>query len=139
MRVVLDTNVLLSALISHRSAPRTIYEAWLAGKFELLTSEIQLDEVRRVSRYPRMRAVVKPHVFGALVNDLRNATMVDRLHDDIETADPDDAFLLAMAEAGKAAWLVTGDKRAGLLQRGNYGSTRIGTARAFVAEGLGVK
>ncbi|WP_434524914.1 hypothetical protein [Photorhabdus asymbiotica] len=44
-----------------------------------------------------------------------------------ETNDLDDAFLLAMAHAGKADYLVTGDRRAGLLQRGHFGRLRIVT------------
>ncbi len=52
MRVILDTNVLLGALISPSGPPETIYRAWRAARFELVTSPAQLDELRRVSRYP---------------------------------------------------------------------------------------
>lgn len=45
MRVVLDTNILLSALISPHGAPDTIYRAWRAARFELVTSQAQLDEI----------------------------------------------------------------------------------------------
>lgn len=45
MRVVLDTNVLLSALISPHGAPDVIYRAWRAAKFEVVTSLVQLDEI----------------------------------------------------------------------------------------------
>ncbi|UVO54320.1 PIN domain-containing protein [Sphingomonas sp. SUN039] len=58
MRVVVDSNVLLSALISRRSAPYAVYQEWLSGRFELLTSEMQIEEIRRVSRYARMREAV---------------------------------------------------------------------------------
>jgi len=51
MRVVLDTNVLLSALISPYGAPDAIYRAWRAAKFEVVTPVVQLDELRRASRY----------------------------------------------------------------------------------------
>ena len=37
MRVVLDTNVLLAALISSHSPPDIIYRTWLAGRFDLVT------------------------------------------------------------------------------------------------------
>ncbi|HIG4026952.1 TPA: putative toxin-antitoxin system toxin component, PIN family, partial [Klebsiella pneumoniae] len=53
-----------------------------------------------------------------------------------EADDPDDAFLLAMALAGDADYLVTGDRRAGLLQRGHIGRTRIVTPAIFCAEAL---
>ena len=38
MKVVLDTNVLISALISPHNPPDLILQSWLAGDFELLTS-----------------------------------------------------------------------------------------------------
>jgi predicted nucleic acid-binding protein len=46
--------------------------------------------------------------------------------------DPGDNFLLALAEAGKADYLVTGDK-SGLLVLASHKSTRIITARYFAA------
>jgi len=52
MRVILDTNVLLDALISPLGPPDVIYRAWRAARFELVTSTAQLDELRRACRYP---------------------------------------------------------------------------------------
>lgn len=49
MLVVLDSNVLLSALISPHGIPDLLYRAWRSGRFELVTSTIQLDELRRAS------------------------------------------------------------------------------------------
>ena len=51
-----------------------------------------------------------------------------------EAADPFDAFLLAMAQAGEADYLVTGDHRAGLHQLGHFGRTRIVTPAVFCTE-----
>ena len=42
MRVVLDTNILLSALMVRHTPPDRIYAAWLQNKFELATSEVQV-------------------------------------------------------------------------------------------------
>ena len=125
MIVVLDTNVLLSALISPRGAPDQIYRAWRAARFKVLTSTVQLDEIRRASRYPKFRAILQPAHVGAMINNLQRAIVLGPLTVDIETDDPNDAFLLAMALAGDADYLVTGDRRAGLLQRGHIGRTRI--------------
>ena len=136
MRVVLDTNVLLSALISPHGAPDAIYRAWRAAKFEVVTSLAQLDELRRASRYPKFKAVLQPHQVGAMINNLQRAIVLDRLTSDVEADDPNDAFLLAMALAGEADYLVTGDRRAGLLQRGSFGRTRIVTPGAFCSEAL---
>lgn len=136
MRVVLDTNVFLSALISPHGAPDIIYRAWRAAKFEVITSLVQLDELRRASRYPKFQTILQPHQVGAMVNNLQRATILDSLPTDIEADDPNDAFLLAMARAGNADYLVTGDRRAGLLQRGSFGRTRIVTPSTFCSEVL---
>jgi putative PIN family toxin of toxin-antitoxin system len=137
MRVVLDTNVLLSALISPHGLSDTIYRAWQKNRFDLVTSTVQIDELRRASRYAKFKAVLQPHRVGTMVNNMRRSIMLDvlpPLSDSANTNDPDDAFLLAMALAGEADYLVTGDHRAGLLQRGSIGRTRIVTPAAFCAE-----
>lgn len=136
MRVILDTNILLSALISPHGKPDTIYRAWRAGRFELITSETQLEELRRASRYPRFKTVLQPHRVGTMVNNLQRAVVLRDLPAGPETADPNDAFLLAMAVVGEADYLVTGEHRAGLLERGNIGWARIVTAGVFCEVGL---
>lgn len=136
MRVVLDTNILLSALISPHGSPDIIYRAWRASRFELVTSTTQLDELRRASRYPKLKAILQPHLVGTMINNLQRAIVLNHLLVNIDTDDPNDAFLLAMAQTGEVDYLVTGDHRAGLLQRGNLGRTRIVTPAAFCAEAL---
>lgn len=93
MRIVLDTNVLLSALISPHG--------------------------------------LQPHRVGTMINRLHRAVVLGQHTSEHPTADPDDAFLLAMAEAGHADYLITGDRRAGLLQRGRVGRTQIVTPSVF--------
>lgn len=139
MRVVLDTNVLLSALISPYGAPDAIYNAWRASRFELVTSTVQLDEVRRVSRYPKLKAILPAHRVGAMVNNMQRAVVLEHLPnlpEGIEVNDPGDAFLFRMALVGEADYLVTGDRRAGLLQLGCAGRARIVTPATFCAETL---
>lgn len=139
MRVVLDTNVLLSALISPHSAPDAIYNAWRAARFELVTSAVQLDELRRVSRYQKLKAILPAHRVGAMVNNMQRAIVLEHLPnlpEGVEVNDPNDAFLFTMALAGVADYLVTGDRRAGLLQLGSAGHARIVTPATFCAEAL---
>jgi hypothetical protein len=139
MRVILDTNVLLGALISPHGPPDAIYRAWRAVRFELVTSAPQLDELRRVSRYPKLKTILPAHRVGTMINNMQRAILLEQLPplpDGIEANDPNDAFLLAMALGGEADYLVTGDRRAGLLQRGSIGRTRIVTPTVFCAEVL---
>lgn len=139
MRVILDTNMLLGALISPHGPPDTIYRAWRAARFELVTSAVQLDELRRVSRYPKLKTILPAHRISTMVNNMQRAIVLETLPplpDGIEASDPNDEFLLAMALAGEADYLVTGDRRAGLLQRGSIGRARIVTPATFCAEVL---
>lgn len=139
MRVILDTNVLLGALISPHGFPEKIYRAWRTGHFELVTSTTQLDELRRASRYPKLRAILPAHRVGAMVNNMQRAFVMNRLQalpDGISSHDPDDAFLPAMALESEADYLVTGDRRAGLLEQANVKRTRILTPAAFCVEVL---
>jgi putative PIN family toxin of toxin-antitoxin system len=139
MRVILDTNVLLGALISPYGPPDVIYRAWRAARFELVTSTAQLEELRRVSRYPKLKTILPAHRVGTMVNNMQRAIVIVNLPpppDDMELNDPDDVFLLSMALASEADYLVTGDRRAGLIQLGSAGRTRIVTPATFCAEVL---
>jgi len=132
MRVVLDTNIIVSALIRRDSIPGEILRAWTQGLFEILTHEIQLDEFRTVTRRPHLRALLRSADAGRVVNQFRlRAEMVGQLPHTQRSHDPSDDFLLSICEAGDADYLVTGDK-AGLLALKTHGRTVIVTARAFV-------
>ena len=133
MRLVVDTNILVSALLAASSLPAQLIVLWRAGRFELLTAAKQLDELMRVTRYPKIRARLAPALAGRLVNDLRGlAVMVEVLPQVDISPDPDDNYLLALAAAGAADFLVTGDKR-DLLGLGIYQGTRIITVRDFLS------
>jgi len=139
MRVVLDTNVLLSALLSPHGLPDVVYRAWQKDRFVLVTSATQIDELRRASRYAKFKNVLQPHRVGTMINNMRRSMILDALPPlsaDMQVNDPNDAFLLAMALVGDADFLVTGDHRAGLLQQGSVGRTRIVTPTIFCAEAL---
>ena len=139
MKVVLDTNVLISALISPHNPPDLILQSWLAGDFELLTSEDQLEEIRRVSRYARLQPFLQPHRVGLIINRMRSLATIVKPGAPIseEALDPDDNFLIAICEAGSANNLVTGDQRAGLLERRHIGATEVLTAAQFAERYLG--
>ena len=132
MRVVLDTNVLLSALLLQQSTAAQLVTAWRRGAFELLTCELQLQEIRAVTRRGHIRALIRPAMAGELVNQLRAmAKWIDNLPAVSRSPDPFDNFLLAMAQAGNADVLVSGDKR-GVLALQSHGACQIISLRQFV-------
>ena len=132
MRVILDTNVLVSSILSPGGTADLILRRWLEGGFALLMSAEQLSELRSTLRKPYIAMHTKPHDAGRLINLLRKLTVpVDPLPRVQRSADPDDDFLLAMAEAGDADYLVTGDQ-AGLLVLKRHKKTRIVSVAQFV-------
>ncbi len=134
MRVVLDTGILIAALITRKTPPDQIYQAWRKKKFDLITSEWQLSEFRRVSRYPKLRKYLLPSEAGNMINGLRYQALVLTDLPTLEISpDPDDNPVLAMAVAGEADFLVSGDKR-DLLALKIIEKTKIVTARNFLTK-----
>jgi predicted nucleic acid-binding protein len=104
-----------------------------------VTGAAQLDEMRRVSRYPKIKAILPAHRIGTMISNIQRAIVLNTLPplpNSIEADDPNDTFLLAMSLAGDADYLVTGDRRTGLLQCGSIGRTRIVTPVTFCDEAL---
>jgi putative PIN family toxin of toxin-antitoxin system len=132
VRLVIDANILISALLVGSSLPAHLIALWREGRFDLLTSADQLDELMRVTRYPRIRERLAPQLAGRLINELRDiAVVVKNLPVVTVSPDPFDNYLLATAAAGSADFLVTGDK-GDLLALKLYEGTKIITVRDFL-------
>lgn len=132
MRLVIDTNILVSALFSRLSLSAHLLTLWRHGRFDLITCADQLDELRRVTRYPKIRERLAPALAGRLINDIRDlAVVVGHLPVVTVSPDPYYNYLLAMAITGAADFLVTGDKR-DLLPLKLFERTKIVTVRAFL-------
>lgn len=132
MRVVLDTNIFLSALLSDRGPPATIVDAWRAGRFELVSSQDQIDEFKRAARYQKLRPYLPRGAVGRVVNGLRTAEVqIGRISRGATAPDPDDDYLLALAVIARAAFLVTGDRA--LLGMRKVEVTRVVSPMSFSA------
>lgn len=128
MRVVLDTNI----LISPKSVARQIYEAARSGRIVLVTCDAQLDEFRRVTRYPRVQQYIWPSEAGTMLNELRELAVYIEVNENVDVSpDPADNFLFAMAQASQADYLVTGDKK-DVLELGRHEKTQIVTVRKLI-------
>lgn len=114
MKVVLDANVFVSALLSKQGAPRQIIAHWREEMFELLLSEELLAELERVLRYPKIAQVhhlspAELEEFLALLRDeARLIAPQQRL--DVSPDETDNRYI-ECAVAGGAEFLVTGDKQ----------------------------
>ncbi len=131
MRLILDTNILLSALLSPLGAPAKLLDAWERKTFTLVTSKALLAEFRDVADRPFFRARIRPSAIELLAADLQDFSFYCRnLPSGPVAPDPKDSYLLAMAQASQADFLVTGDKD--LLSLKRHGSTRIVTPAAMI-------
>lgn len=131
MRIVLDTNLLISGIIS-AGLPRQLVDAAKAGAFELCTSEVLLAELLDVIARDKFATRLAQAGLAPLtiVEDLRalavvvSPSMVAR----VVLADPDDDHVLAAALTGAADLIATGDKR-DLLPLSSYQGISIVTAK----------
>jgi len=113
MRVVLDTNVLVSGLLKSDSIPGRLLQAVWDGSLELVLSEPLLAELRAVLDYPKIRKrLVASGIDTELFLDLLPFFTIRVDLSGIEVPLPRDAadqMVLATLVAGGAEWLVSGD------------------------------
>lgn len=135
MRLVLDTNLLVSGVIA-TGRPRRLVDGAKAGEFELCTSEALLaellDVLSRGKFAPRLaQAGLTPQ---GIVDDLRRLALVvsPTIVPSVVPTDPDDDHVIAAAVASQADFIASGDKR-DLLAMGSFQGIPIVTAREAVA------
>jgi putative PIN family toxin of toxin-antitoxin system len=103
--------VLISGLISAKGAPRNLLWLWLEGSFELIVCPTLLAALERVLRRPKFRPYVTAPEVRAYVALLQRVSSVER-DPEIEaglTPDPGDDYLIALARATGAHFIVSGD------------------------------
>ena len=111
MRIVLDTNILVSALITKGTPPDQLYQGWLRNEIELVTSDAQIDEVTDVLARPRLRRYVDPDEAAQMVAAIyRRAIVLSEVPVTRRSPDPKDDPILAVAIAGDVELVVSGDK-----------------------------
>lgn len=110
MRAVLDVNVVIAAALSPSGAPAKVLAAALAGDFEIVTCEQLLGELRRALGYRKLRARITEDESDQLVELLRSEgdVVADPGPPRVRSSDPDDDYLIALADESNAA-IVSGD------------------------------
>lgn len=112
VRVVLDTNILIGALITRDTPPDVLYRAWLRGAFEVVTSRAQLAELATVLARPRLQRFIDPDEAAIIVEHLETRATVLRDPPSVTLSiDPADNDILAAAIAGAADLIVSGDRK----------------------------
>jgi putative PIN family toxin of toxin-antitoxin system len=111
-RAVLDTNVLVSALISPGGGSARLLLELRSGAFELIVSPLLLAELREVLGRDKFRRYVSEAEADAYVELIRSEAVVraDPVPSpEALSADPDDDYLIDLARDARADALVTGD------------------------------
>ena len=138
IRVVLDTNIYISSILTPQGNARTCLRYAFQGVYTLLISQDILREVRRVLHEPRMVKLIQKR--GLSIRDADGLiaiiervamrqpghTEVDVIHDDVS-----DNMFLACAIEGNADYIVSGDRH--LLDVKRYQRTQIITLSEFEA------
>lgn len=110
LRLVLDTNVLVSALLNLHVTPAKILDGFLEGRWELLVSPEILEEYETVL-VRRKFAPIHQSVRETVTRLKRAAFVVFPGEMVRACSDPADNKFLACSIAGKATHLVTGNKK----------------------------
>lgn len=132
MRILLDTNILISGLLVAGRPPARLLDQWRAHRFGLVTSQVQHDELARVLARPKIAQRIRPAEAERLLAELaEEATWVSELPVVDISPDADDNRILATAVAGGADLIVSGD-RPGMLDLGEAFGIPILSAREAV-------
>jgi putative PIN family toxin of toxin-antitoxin system len=136
MRVVLDTNVLISGIFFSGGPPGEIVEKWINGDFTVIFSPAILEEYIAVLLRPKFSKLGTPQVFYDILSRLAKLensimvypqTMVDVIKEDLS-----DNKFLACAVEGKADIIISGDHH--LLNLEVYLGIRITSPSYFINE-----
>ena len=135
MRLVLDTNIYVSNLISEKGNPAKIVRWWLEGEYDVLVTQPIIDEILRVTDYERIKkkyAKVRENRLEYVALIAEQALWTEpRQRLDVVVSDESDNRYVECAVAGGAQYIVTGDEH--LLELGEYEGIRLLSPAAFVA------
>ena len=134
-RVVLDTNVFISGILTRRGVASRVLEHWRSRRFLLLVSPGIITEIKRTLNYPRLkkRYAITDGDISQLIELLERDALLVPGKADVAGAvpgDPDDEKFLACAMKGQADFVVSGDHH--LLKLGQYHDIPIISVRQFL-------
>lgn len=130
-RAVVDSSVLVSALIARRDTPPSqVLHAWARERFELVVSPQLIAEVAGVLARPKFGRYVTPEEVADFLDLLRSDAVVHPDPAVIEraTRDPHDDYLVALARAARAV-LVSSDRD---VLEADIGDLEVLNAREFL-------
>lgn len=114
MKVVLDTNVVVSAFLSSQGTPARLFRQYQQDVFDILVSEPILIEYQKALNYPKVQTYhqMNQAQVATVIEDLRRAAILvtPQIRVNPAVADKDDVKFFACAVAGEATYIVSGDR-----------------------------
>jgi len=114
MKVVLDTNIFISGVISSKSNAGKIIQEWQKNSFEIITSLKLLEEIKQVLKYPKIVKITnwdlkKIEEYIEYLHFFTNVVDISKVNYHFEQ-DPCDNHIIETYIAGKCDYLITGDQ-----------------------------
>lgn len=135
LKIVLDSNVFVSSLLTKSGRPAMVIDAWRAGRYLLVTSPSIISEIHRVLNTPRIQkkyGLSHGQIENLILLLEKEAIIVPGLSivSGLIRKDPTDEMFIAAALDAKADLVVSGDRH--LLELGEYRGIPISTVRHFL-------
>ena len=135
LKVVLDTNIFVSSLLSKAGRPAMVIDTWRASRYLLVTSRSIISEIKRVVEAPNIRkkyGISRNQIERLILLLEKDAIVVPGLSavPGAIPKDPTDEMFLAAALDAKADLIVSGDRH--LLDLDEYNGISIFTVRKFL-------
>ena len=110
MRIVIDTNQLVAALVRPPELA-TLLMAWESARFTVVASPAMIDEYLRVLAYPEVSKLIYPELLRAFTSHLlQDIELIEPPEVPQLCRDPDDDKVLAVALFGLADYILTVDQ-----------------------------
>ena len=110
MRIVIDTNQLVAALVRPPELA-TLLMAWESARFTVVASPAMIDEYLRVLAYPEVSKLIYPDLLRAFTSHLlQDIELIEPPEVPQLCRDPDDDKVLAVALFGLADYILTVDQ-----------------------------
>ena len=135
IRAIIDTNVVVSGILTSNSPPAAIIDAWIQDKFESIISADLEKEIRGVLQRPKVRKRIKNPGDVEVVLKLifkKSLSFKPKVGNFPSLPDLADRFLFDLAVAANAEVIVTGDKA--LLEMKPVGKMQVINPREFVGK-----
>ena len=135
LRIAIDTNVIVSGILSRKGAPAELLNAWRERRFLMLTSSAIIAELRAVLQYPHIRKkyTLSDNEIEQTITLLEHDALLVTGEAEVAGSvpdDPKDEMVLACAVDGEADVIVSGDHHLKDLE--SFRDIPIMTARQFL-------